>query len=97
MGWKKASVESHLKGLLKTMKGYKFVETLEVTFVKVAINSKTGEREDIYKTAFFNSKAQTITKGSEIEPELSMSRQEILRDWSLSMAGVGVEENTVRV
>ena len=60
------------------MKGYKFIETLEVTFVKVAISSKTGEREDIYKTAFFNSKAKTITKASEIESELSMSRQEIL-------------------
>ena len=30
----KILVESHLKDLLKTMKGFKFVETLEVTFEK---------------------------------------------------------------
>ena len=30
----KALVESDLKDLLKTMKGYKFIETLEVTFEK---------------------------------------------------------------
>ena len=60
------------------MKGYKFIETLEVTFKKEMINSKTGKRESIYKTAFFNGKAKTITKANDIEPELSMSQQEIL-------------------
>ena len=61
------------------MKGFKFIETLEVTFEKQTINSKTGERVSIYKkTAFFNGKAKTITKANDIEPELSMSRQEIL-------------------
>ena len=71
-------IESHLEDLLKTMKGFKFIETLEVTFEKQTINSKTGERVSIYKTAFFNGKAKTITKVNDIEPELSMSRQEIL-------------------
>ena len=71
-------IESHLEDLLKTMKGFKFIETLEVTFEKQTINSKTGERVSIYKTAFFNGKAKTITKANDIEPELSMSRQEIL-------------------
>ena len=70
--------ESHLEDLLKTMKGFKFIETLEVTFVKDTINSKTGKRVSIYKTAFFNGKAKTITKVDDIEPELNMSRQEIL-------------------
>ena len=70
--------ESHLEDLLKTMKGFKFIETLEVTFEKDTINSKTGKRESIYKTAFFNGKAKTITKVHDIEPELNMSRQEIL-------------------
>ena len=42
------------------------------------IDSKTGERVSIYKTAFFNGKAKTITKANDIEHELSMSRQEIL-------------------
>ena len=70
--------ESHLEDLLKTMKGFKFIETLEVTFEKDTINSKTGKRVRIYKTTFFNSKAKTITKVDDIEPELNMSRQEIL-------------------
>ena len=70
--------ESHLEDLLKTMKGFKFIETLEVTFEKDTIASKTGKRVSIYKTAFFNGKAKTITKVDDIEPELNMSRQEIL-------------------
>ena len=49
--------ESHLEDLLKTMKGFKFIETLEVTFEKDTIDSKTGKRVSIYKTAFFNGKA----------------------------------------
>ena len=60
------------------MKGFKFIETLEVTFEKDTIDSKTGKRVSIYKTAFFNGKAKTITKVDDIEPELNMSRQEIL-------------------
>ena len=74
----KALVESHLENLLKDMKGFKFIETLEVTFEKDTINSKTGKRVSIYNTAFFNCKAKTITKANDIELELSMSRQEIL-------------------
>ena len=70
--------ESHLEDLLKTMKGFKFIETLEVTFEKDTIDSKTGKRVSIYKTAFFNGKAKTITKVDDIEPRLNMSRQEIL-------------------
>ena len=73
----KALVESHLESLLKDMKGFKFIETLEVTFEKDTIDSKTGKRVSIYKTAFFNGKAKTITKANDIEHELSMSRQEI--------------------
>ena len=69
--------ESHLEDLLKTMKGSKFIETLEVTFEKDTIDSKTGKCVSIYKTAFFNGKAKTITKVDDIEPELNMSRQEI--------------------
>ena len=70
--------ESHLEDLLKTMKGFKFIETLEVTFEKDTVDSKTGKFVSIYKTAFFNSKAQTITKVHDIEPELNISRQETL-------------------
>ena len=74
----RALVESHLENLLKDMKGFKFIETLEVTFEKVTIDSKTGKHVSIYKTAFFNGKAKTITKADDIEHELNMSRQEIL-------------------
>ena len=74
----KALVESHLENLLKDMKGFKFIETLEVTFEKDTINSNTGKHVGIYKTAFFNGKAKPITKPNDIEPELNMSRQEIL-------------------
>ena len=70
--------ELHLEDLLKTMKRFKFIKTLEVTFEKDTINSKTDKRVSIYKTAYFNGKAKTITKVDDIEPELNMSRQEIL-------------------
>ena len=50
----KTLVKSHLENLLKDMKGFKFIETLEVTFEKVTIDSKTGKRVSTYKTAFFN-------------------------------------------
>ena len=74
----KALVESHLEGLLKDMKGFKSIETLEVTFKKETIDSKTGKCVSIYKMAFFNGKAKTITKAIDIKHELSMSRQEIM-------------------
>ena len=68
-------VESHRKDLLKIMKEYKFIETLEVTFKKETSN---GKRENLYKTAFFNGKAKTITNVNELESELSISQQKIL-------------------
>ena len=74
----KTLVESHLESLLTDKKGFKFIETLEVTFEKETIDSKTGKRVSIYKTAFFNGKAKTITKANDIEPAVSMSRLEIL-------------------
>ena len=74
----KALVKSHLEDLLKDMKGFKFIETLEVTFEKDTIDSKTRKHVSIYKTAFFNGKTKIITKIDDIEPELSMSRQEIM-------------------
>ena len=71
-------VKSHLEDLLKDMKGFKFIETLKVTFEKDTIDSKTGKHVSIYKTAFFNGKAKIVTKVDVVEPELNMSRQEIL-------------------
>ena len=74
----KSLVKSHLEDLLKDMKGFKFIETLEVTFEKDTIDSKTGKRVSIYKTTFFNSKAKIVTKVDGMQPELNMSRQEIM-------------------
>ena len=88
----KGLVKSHLEDLLKDMKGFKFIETLEVKFEKDNINSKTGKCVSIYKTAFFNGKAKTITKPNDIEPELSMSREEILNvidKWVSEGLGLG--------
>ena len=76
----KAFGETHLESLLKDMKGFKFIETLEVMFVKMVTTdsiNKTTVR--IYKKAFFNSKAKTVTKARDIEHELSMSGQDILK------------------
>ena len=42
------------------------------------IGLKAGKRESIHKTAYFNSKAKTITNTNEIESELYASQQEIL-------------------
>ena len=74
----KEVVESHLKDLLKTMKGFEFILTLEVTVEKNTFDSETGKRESIHKAAYFNIKAKTITNANEIESELYASQQEIL-------------------
>ena len=54
------------------MKGIKFFETLKVTFTKISGN------ETVYKTAYFNSTAQTITNNHQIIESLEMSKQIIL-------------------
>ena len=90
----RALVESHLGNLLKDMKGFKFIETLKATFEKVTIDSETGKRVSIYKTAFFNCKAKTITKASDIEHELNISRQEILNvvdEWISEGSGWNID------
>ena len=75
----KELVESHLENLLKDMKGFKFIETLNVTFRKDTVDLETKGVVSTYKTAFFNGKARTITKSNDIEPELNTSRQQILK------------------
>ena len=67
------AVAIHIKKILKSMKGLKFVETLRVTFEK-----QTGREERIMKTAYFNSQPQTITNDTQIELALSSSKQVIL-------------------
>ena len=60
------------------MKGFKFIQTLEVTLLKVITNPVMKERVNVYRTAFFNGKAKTITNEDDIEPELETSGEEIL-------------------
>ena len=67
------AVAIHIKKILKSMKGLKFVETLRVTFEK-----QLGREERIMKTAYFNSQPQTITNDTQIELALSLSKQVIL-------------------
>ena len=66
-------VANHIENILTSMKGLKFAETLRVTFEK-----ETGHEERVIKTAYFNSKPQTITNDTQIELALSLSKQEIL-------------------
>ena len=63
--------------ILNETKGFKFVETLKVTFVK-----RNNER-NIYKPAYFNSRAQIIINPNEFLPSLRLSQQQILN-------GIGV-------
>ena len=67
------AVANHIENISISMKGLKFVETLIVTFEK-----KIGREERLIKTAYFNSKPQTITNDTQIELALSLSKQEIL-------------------
>ena len=66
------AIEHHIESILTSMKGLKFVETLKVTFKK-SVNDET-----VYKTAHFNSKAQTIINNTEIPEALQLSKQQIL-------------------
>ena len=67
------AVANHIEKILTSMKGLKFAETLRVTFEK-----ETGHEERVIKTAYFNSKPQTITNDTQIELALSLSKQQIL-------------------
>ena len=66
------AIGHHIKKALSAMKGLKFIETLKVTF------SKTQGDGFIYKTAYFNSKAQTIINDISINEALQLTKQQIL-------------------
>ena len=66
------TLKNHLETLLNEIKGLKFVETLKATFNKVSNN------EIISKTAYFNSKAQTLINNNDITESLNLSEQHIL-------------------
>ena len=54
------------------MKGFQYVETLEVTFEKMSDDNV------INKTAYFNSQTETITNDNEIVESLKYSKEQIL-------------------
>ena len=66
------AIENHIKKALSAMNGIKFNETLKVTFWK--------PQDDgwIYKTAYFNSKPQTIINDININEALQLTKQQIL-------------------
>ena len=66
------AIGRHLKSILTSMKGFKFIETLEVTFKKLSYGLW------VYKTAYFNSVARIIINDSEIDDSLQLSKQKIL-------------------
>ena len=68
----RSDLKHQINTLLNELKGLKFVEALKVTFVKMV--------GDIFvnKTAYFNSKPQTIINNQEIEESIQLSKQQIL-------------------
>ena len=66
------AIEYHIKNILKSMKGLNFIETLKVTFTKMS------NKKIVYKTAYFNNKAQTIINNTEIPSTFQLSKQQIL-------------------
>ena len=70
------AIEHRVITLLNEMKGLKYVETLKVTF------SKISDGEIVEKSAYFNSKPQTIINYTEINEALQMSKQNILNQIS---------------
>ena len=66
------ATEYHIVKILTSMKDLKFVETLRVTLKKLV------KDEIEYKTAYFNSKPQTIINNIEIPEALQSSKQQIL-------------------
>ena len=82
------AIEYHIIKILTSMKGLKFVETLRVTFKKLAKDKIE------YKTAYFNSKPQTIINNIEINEALKLSKQQILNmiaQWISEGSGWTVE------
>ena len=82
------AVEYHIIKILSSMKGLKFIETLMVTF------KKFENGEIVYKTAYFNSKPQTIINNTEIPEALQLSKEQILNiiaQWISESSGWTIE------
>ena len=62
----------HIKKMIKSMKGLKYVETLKITF------EKFSGKEITYKTAYFNASAYIIMNNIDIKGSLKFSMEYIL-------------------
>ena len=66
------AIEYLFNNQLKSTKGFKYVETLQVKFIKFSNGQKTE------KNGFFNSKANLILNNTNIQSSLQISKQHIL-------------------
>ena len=69
----KKVIEQYLNKELGELKGFKYIETLKVTFEKQLGNKTT------IKTAYFNGRVRTIINEKEIDESLQLSRQQIMK------------------
>ena len=69
----KKVIEHYLNKELVELKGFKYIETLKITFEKQLGNKTT------IKTAYFNSKTKTLINENEINEVLQTSRQELIK------------------
>ena len=69
----KKVIEHYLNKELGELKGFKYIETLKMTFEKQLGNKTT------IKTAYFNSKTKTLINENEINEVLQTSRQELIK------------------
>ena len=69
----KKVIEHYLNKELGELKGFKYIETLKITFEKQLGNKTT------IKTAYFNSMTTTIINKNEINKALQISRQELMK------------------
>ena len=58
--------------ILNDTKGFKFVETLKITFVK------RKDDKNIYKLAYFNSRAQIVINLNDFMQSLQLSQKQLL-------------------
>ena len=82
------AIEYLFDNKLKISKGFKYVETLQVKFIKFSNGQKTE------KNGFFNSKADLILNNTNIQSSLQISKQHILNiisQWVSEGSGWTVE------
>ena len=82
------AIEYLFNNQLKIFKGFKYVETLQVKFIKFSNGQKTE------KNGFFNSKADLILNNTNIQASLQISKQYILNiisQWVSEGSGWTVE------